>query len=100
MLVSNGLESDLHQRIRSVGHRHHDDRHDTGQASVPRRTLLVFTMTPHTSRLLVLTHSDATNPIPSAAQHPKSTYWYLQAIPELLALAAVRLESTAFGELS
>jgi hypothetical protein len=31
---------------------------------------------------------------------PKSTYWYLQAIPELLALAAVRLESTAFGELS
>ena len=68
MLVSNGLESDLHQRIRSVGHRHHDDRHDTGQASVPRPTLLVFTMTPHTSRLLVLTHSDATNPIPSAAQ--------------------------------
>ena len=31
---------------------------------------------------------------------PKSTYWYLQAIPELLALAAGRLESTAFGELS
>jgi len=29
---------------------------------------------------------------------PKSTYWYLQAIPELLALAAGRLESTAFGE--
>ena len=31
---------------------------------------------------------------------PKSTYWYLQAIPELLALAAGRLESTAFGERS
>ena len=68
VLVPNGLESDLHQRIPSVGHRHRDDRPDTGQASVPRRTLLVFTMTPHTSRLLVLTHSDATNPIPSAAQ--------------------------------
>ena len=68
MLVPNGLESDLRQGIRSVGHRRHDDRHDTGQVSVPRRTLLVFTMTPHTSRLLVLTHSDATNPIPSAAQ--------------------------------
>ena len=73
MLVSNGLESDLRQGIRSVGHRRHDDRHDTGQVSVPRRTLLVFTMTPHTSRLLVLTHSDATNPIPSAAQHKATT---------------------------
>ena len=28
---------------------------------------------------------------------PKSTYWYLQSVPELLALAANRLE-TAFGE--
>ena len=26
---------------------------------------------------------------------PKSTYWYLQAIPELLALAAGRLEQAA-----
>ena len=63
----------LRQGIRSVGHRRHDDRHDTGQVSVPRRTLLVFTMTPHTSRLLVLTHSDATNPIPSAAQQLNCT---------------------------
>ena len=69
MLVSNGLESVLRQGIRSVGHRRYGDRRDTGQVSVPRRTLLVFTMTPHTSRLLVLTQSDATNPIPSAAQH-------------------------------
>lgn len=30
---------------------------------------------------------------------PKSTYWYLQAVPELLALAAGRLED-AFGERS
>jgi integrase/recombinase XerD len=30
---------------------------------------------------------------------PKSTYWYLQAVPELLALAADRLEA-AFGESS
>jgi len=30
---------------------------------------------------------------------PKSTYWYLQAVPELLALAAGRLEHT-FGHLS
>jgi integrase/recombinase XerD len=30
---------------------------------------------------------------------PKSTYWYLQAVPELLALAAGRLES-AFGQRS
>ncbi|HYP93878.1 MAG TPA: integrase, partial [Mycobacterium sp.] len=28
---------------------------------------------------------------------PKSTYWYLQSVPELLTLAAHRLE-TAFGE--
>jgi integrase/recombinase XerD len=28
---------------------------------------------------------------------PKSTYWYLQQVPELLTLAAHRLE-TAFGE--
>jgi hypothetical protein len=29
---------------------------------MPRRTLLVFTMTPHTTRPLVLTHSDAVPP--------------------------------------
>lgn len=29
---------------------------------------------------------------------PKSTYWYLQAVPELLALAASRLEQQACGE--
>jgi integrase len=29
---------------------------------------------------------------------PKSTYWYLQAVPELFALAADRLEQ-AFGRL-
>jgi hypothetical protein len=75
VLVPNGLESDLRQRIPSVGHRHHDDRHDTEQASVPRPTLLVCTMTPHTTRLLVLTHSDAANPTPSAAQHPHPHPW-------------------------
>ncbi len=35
---------------RSAGHRHRDDRPDTCQPSVPRRTLLVFTMTPDTTR--------------------------------------------------
>jgi integrase/recombinase XerD len=25
---------------------------------------------------------------------PKSTYWYLEAVPELLALAAMRLQQT------
>ena len=30
--------------------------------------------------------------------NPKSTYWYLQAVPELLALAASRLEQQADGQ--
>jgi hypothetical protein len=68
VLAPDGLESDLRQQILSAGHRHHDDRHDTTQASVPRCNLLVFTMTPHTTRLLLLTQSDAANPIPSAVQ--------------------------------
>lgn len=29
---------------------------------------------------------------------PKSTYWYLQAVPELLALAAQRLETDSSGQ--
>jgi hypothetical protein len=58
----------MRQRIPSAGHRHREDRADTGQPPVPRQPLLVFTMTPHTTRMPVLTHSDAADPIPNAAQ--------------------------------
>jgi hypothetical protein len=58
----------MRQRIPSAGHRHREDRADTGQPPVPRQPLLVFTMTPHTTRMPVLTHSDAADPILNAAQ--------------------------------
>ena len=63
-------ESALRQLISSVGHRHREDRPDTWWPSVPRRTLVVFTMPPHTTALLILTDSDAADPILSAVQHP------------------------------
>ena len=69
MLVPHGLEPELHQRILSAGGRHRGDGPDTGQPSIAPRSLLVFTMTPHTTPLLVLTHRDAADPILSAAQH-------------------------------
>ena len=72
----------MRQRIPSAGHRHREDRADTAQPPVPRQPLLVFTMTPHTTRLLVLTHSDAADPIPSAALHRfkarRSCVWRLR----------------------
>ena len=70
MLVPDGSESTLRQPISSVGHRHREDRPDTWSPSVPRQPPIVFTMPPHTTRLLILTHGDAVDPIPSAVQHP------------------------------
>ena len=69
MLVPDGSESTLRQPISSVGHRHREDRPDTWSPSVPRQSLVVFTMPPHTTPLLILTHGDAVDPIPSAVQH-------------------------------
>jgi hypothetical protein len=72
VLVPHGFKSHPRQRDPPVGHRHRDDRPDTGQPPVPRPALLVFTMTPHTTQPLVLTHSDAVTPIPSAGACPES----------------------------
>ena len=69
MLVPDGSESTLRQPISSVGHRHREDRPNTWSPSVPRQPLVVFTMPPHTTALLILTHGDAADPIPSAVQH-------------------------------
>jgi hypothetical protein len=69
VLVSDDLESAMRQPIASIGHRHREDRPDTAKPPIPRQPPLVFTMTPHTTRSLVLTGNDAANPIPSAAQH-------------------------------
>ncbi|GAB7146604.1 hypothetical protein [Mycobacterium riyadhense] len=44
----------------------------TGKARVPRPILIVVIMPPHTTRLHVLTHSDAAIPIPSAVQHRRA----------------------------
>ena len=66
MLVPDGSESTLRQPISSVGHRHREDRPDTWPPSVPRQPLVVFTMPPHTTPLLILTHGAAVDPIPSA----------------------------------
>ena len=71
MLVPDGSESGLRQLISSVGHRHREDRPDTWSPSVPRWPLVVFTMPPHTTALLMLTHGDAVDPIPSAVQQPR-----------------------------
>ena len=68
MLVPHGFEPDLRQRNPAAGRRHRDDRPGTRQPPNPRRTPLVVIMTPHTTRPLILTHSDAANSIPSAAQ--------------------------------
>ena len=68
VLVPDGSESTLRQPISSVGHRHREDRPDTWSPSVPRQSLVVFTMPPHTTPLLILTHGDAVDPIPSAVQ--------------------------------
>lgn len=73
MLVPDGSESTLRQPISSVGHRHREDRPDTWSPSVPRQSLVVFTMPPHTTPLLILTHGDAVDPIPSAVQHGVAT---------------------------
>ena len=72
MLVPDGSESTLRQPISSVGHRHREDRPDTWSPSVPRQSLVVFTMPPHMTPLLILTHGDAVDPIPSAVQHTSS----------------------------
>jgi hypothetical protein len=72
VLVPNCLESALRQPIPSAGHRHRDHQPDAGQPPLPWQPPLVFTMTPHTTRLLVLTHGDAADPIPSAAQQTAS----------------------------
>ncbi|MBC9076607.1 hypothetical protein [Mycobacterium canetti] len=53
--------------------RHHDHQRRPGKAPVPRLIPIVVIMPPHTTRLHVLSHSDAAIPIPSAAQHLKST---------------------------
>ena len=68
MLVSGGSESALRQPISSVDHRHREHRPDTRKPPVPRRPLVVVTTPPHTTPLLILTHSDAMSPIPSAVQ--------------------------------
>ena len=68
--MSDGLKPVLPQQIPSDCHRHHAHRHGFSQAPVPRRILVVVIMPPHTTRLLVLTHSDAVSPIPSAVQQP------------------------------
>ena len=73
MLVPHGFEPDLRQRNPAAGRRHRDDRPGTRQPPNPRRTPLVVIMTPHTTRPLILTHSDAANSIPSAAQHTRQT---------------------------
>ena len=68
VLVPHGFEPDLRQRNPAAGRRHRDDRPGTRQPPNPRRTPLVVIMTPHTTRPLILTHSDAADSIPSAAQ--------------------------------
>ena len=73
MLVPDGSESTLRQPISSVGHRHREDRPDTWSPSVPRQPPIVFTMPPHTTPLLILTHGDAMDPIPSAVQQTGTT---------------------------
>ena len=45
---------------------------NTWSPSVPRQPPIVFTMPPHTTRLLILTHGDAVDPIPSAVQQGHS----------------------------
>ena len=52
----------MRQPIASIGHRHREDRPDTAEPPIPRQPPLVFTMTPHTTRSLVLTGNDAANP--------------------------------------
>ena len=74
MLVPDGSESTLRQPISSVGHRHREDRPDTWSPSVPRQPPIVFTMPPHTTQLLILTHDDAVDPIPSAVQQPSGGF--------------------------
>ena len=73
VLVPHGFEPDLRQRNPAAGRRHRDDRPGTRQPPNPRRTPLVVIMTPHTTRPLILTHSDAANSIPSAAQQSTSS---------------------------
>lgn len=72
----------MRQRIPSAGHRHREDRADTGQPPVPRQPLLVFTMTPHTTRMPVLTHSDA------AFRSMQAGKRYLEARLRLAAIVA------------
>ena len=69
VLLPDGSGSTLRQPISFVGHRHHEDRPDTWSPSVPRRSLVVLTVPPRTTPLLILTHGDAADPIPSAVQH-------------------------------
>lgn len=64
----------------------------------------------HTFAVATLVHwyrtgQDATAKMPMLSTYlghhdPRSTYWYLSAAPELLALAADRLEPTAAGEVA
>jgi hypothetical protein len=68
VLVPNGFKSHPRQRITRSATVTMTTGPTPGQPPVPRRTLLVFTMTPHTTQPLVLTHRDAVTPIPSAAQ--------------------------------
>ncbi len=69
MLMSDPSESVLPQQIPSDCDRHHDHQRPTSNAPVPRPIPIVVIMPPHTTRLHVLTHSDAAIPIPSAVQH-------------------------------
>jgi hypothetical protein len=62
--VPDGSESALRQPISSGGHRHRGDRPDTWSSSVPRQPLVVFTMPPHPTALLILTHGNAVGPKP------------------------------------
>ncbi|WP_324666454.1 hypothetical protein [Mycobacterium canetti] len=73
MLLSDRSESVLPQHVPSDCDRHHDHQRRPGKAPVPRLIPIVVIMPPHTTRLHVLSHSDAAIPIPSAAQHLKST---------------------------
>jgi hypothetical protein len=68
VLVADGSESALRQLISSAGHRHREHRPDTSEPPVPGLSLVMVTMPPRTTALLILAHSDAVDPVPGAVQ--------------------------------